>query len=529
MLAVVRNGIFVLFVCCTALVCWKIFPRLSVNQLSIESYVAADSTVGPQNEKLNLPNVLFMMVDDLGYGDVHYNGGKADTPNVDAMAAGPNSVHLTRYYAAAPVCSPTRGSVLTGRNPNRYCIWGPNTQGLTADDFTYPQKMPLPETEISVAEILRQHGYRTGIFGKWHIGDLSPVSDDDNETWPVSHPGMFGFEKWFVTPGSSSSLDSNCGCFSSSCCPRGHYDVPMPCRNYYHTDSVTGNLLAYPKPIHNDDSLFIVSLLEDFLKEVTGTGQPFFAYLPFHTVHIRYIADRKYREKYLSRGYTLDQADYYGAISSMDEAVGRVRQLLEVYGVRENTMLWFTSDNGPQPSTPGETARLSGHKYTLWEGGIRVPGIIEWPDVIKRNHKSDFPVVSNDLLPTVCDILGIHPPTDRVIDGTSILPLLYTNATTRNKSIAWAFKVLGKFDTGNYQAAISSDQHKLIGVYDRGKLQEPALYDIVNDPFEQHDISAKHPDVFESMKMELEQWRLSVRHSALEEVKCCEKEYYWTM
>ncbi len=391
------------------------------------------------------PNIIFMMADDVGYGDVHYNGGNADTPNLDAMAAGPNSVHLTRYYAGAPVCSPTRGSVLTGRNPNRYCIWIPNILSAKSD-HVLPSKYPLPPSEITIAEILKEQGYHTATFGKWHLGDLKPVNGG-NKKWPVSHPGMHGFDKWWVTIGSAPSLQTNCACFKPSHCQAGHYSGPVPtCTNYHTMPSNTSVFETWPEPVAGDDSLFMYERLSEYIESIAESKRPFFVYFSFHTVHDRFLATTKYRELYLARKYSLTQADYYGAISAMDEVVGQVQELLHHYNLHNNTMLWFTSDNGPENACPGETAGLRGRKYTILEGGIRVPGIIQWPAIIKENRKSDFPVVSSDLLPTVCDILGMDPPRDRPIDGMSILPFLRGEVTDRNKSIAWEYHVNGSFD-----------------------------------------------------------------------------------
>ncbi len=171
-------------------------------------------------EENSLPNIIFTMADDLGYGDVGYNGGNASTPNLDAMASGPHTIHLTRYYSGGPVCSPTRGTVLTGRNHNRYCIWSANT-GSNRDDFVVPETMPLPPSEITVAEILKKQGYQTAIFGKWHLGDLK-AQKGGNKQWPVSHPGMHGFDEWLVTLRSAPTTNLNCACYNETkaMCPQ---------------------------------------------------------------------------------------------------------------------------------------------------------------------------------------------------------------------------------------------------------------------------------------------------------------------
>ena len=473
-----------------------------------------------EDSGLNSPNIVFIMADDMGYGDVHYNGGKADTPNLDAMVAGPNSIQFTRFYSGGPVCSPTRGTVLTGRNHNRYCIWRANT-GHDCPDFRCSERLPLPAYEITVAEVLKEHGYRTAIFGKWHLGNLKLVKHL-KEGWTVSHPGMHGFDKWWVTERSVTTANSNCACFDVSQCELGHYKGPPPCTNY-HTmaESGKGPLKAYPKPIKGDDSYFLLEHFRKFLDTTVESGQPFFIYLPFHTPHIRYVATPEYRQRYLSRRRsTTNQADYYGAITAMDEVVGHVRELLRKYNVSDNTMVWFTSDNGPQVHTPGETAGLRGFKASLFEGGIRVPGIIEWPSVIKANQRSDTPVVTSDFFPTVCDILGVDPPKDRSIDGMSILPLIRGEISSRNQSIAWAYKIADGDFYGSYSAAITNDQYKLYANYNGGKVLKAQLFDLLNDSGEVRDISGQYPDITKSMEIELEEWRQSVMNSARTEVKC---------
>ncbi len=492
-------------------------PAESVNR------IAANANPERKNDSQSLrldalPNVIFMMADDMGYGDVHYNGGKANTPNLDIMVSGPNSIHFTRFYASAPVCSPTRGSVLTGRNPYRYCIWNPNIMGPTSD-FTVPSKYPLPASEITVGEILKEHGYHTAVFGKWHIGDLKAVKGG-HKKWPVSHPGMHGFDEWWVTPSSAPTFKLNCACFNTSQCPVGHYPESIKsCRNYYTVDSNTRELKGWPEAITTDDSYYMYERLSEFLKLMKERKRPYFVYFPFHTAHIRYLATPTYRNLYLARGHSLNEADYYGAISAMDEVVGLVRAVLRHHNMHDNTMLWFTSDNGPENDTPGETAGLRGRKYTLWEGGTRVPGIIEWPAIIKENRKSDFPVVTSDLLPTMCDILGVDPPMDRPIDGMSILPFLRGEMKERNTSIAWQYTISDNIN-GGHAATLIRGPYKLYASYNGDKLIKTYLYDVVKDRSETKDISADHKDLVQSMKTELNDWKHSVRESATKRVKC---------
>ena len=456
-----------------------------------------------------LPNIIFAMADDLGWGDVQYNGGNAFTPNIDKMAQSPNTILLQRYYSGGPRCSPTRGTVLTGRNHNRYCVWS-TTGGTNAPDFTVPEPLALPLTEITVAEVVREFGYSTAMFGKWHLGDFVPITGG-NKKWPVSHPGLHGFDQWWATERSTPTCTPNCGCFHSICL-HGHYPAKETACMNYHTNK-SDEILGWPDAVPGDDSDFLWNLSETFIREQVKSGKPFFLYLPFHTVHVHYIATEFYRQLYLKKNYSSDQADYYGAISALDVVIGRLRELLEELGIRNNTMFWFTSDNGPARHTPGVTNGLRGRKSSLFEGGVRVPGMIEWPAVIRSNQVSRFAVVSSDLLPTVYDILGTKPRDDRPMDGTSILPFLHGTEQSRNKTISWAFAIPGGDFDGHYNVTIAGDRYKLMAVYGKGEVQHHELYDLVEDLGETKDIAQDYPDITTQLLAQAEQWRSSVINS----------------
>ena len=460
------------------------------------------------------PNILYLLADDLGYGDVEYNGGKARTPNLNAMAKGPHSIHLTRFYAGGPVCSPTRGTILTGRNHNRYCIWHADI-GVPCSDGECPSLMPLPPSEITLPEILQREGYQTAIIGKWHVGDLQEIPGG-NKKWPVSHPGMHGFDEWLVTERDTFSVTPNCLCYDRMSCTVGnrHYDHRF-CRDYKYMDVETNTLRSYNDTIVGDSD-FIVDRFESFLLRRSDAGEkPFFVMLSFHDVHRVFLAMDPYYTEYKKKGYPPDIVDFYGSVSQLDEAIGKVRSLLVKYGVRDNTLLLFSSDNGPQRGTPGSSGGLKGGKGDVWEGGIRVPAIIEWPSVIKENRVSDFPVVTSDLLPTVCDILGIDPPKDRPIDGTSILPFLMNETNhTRNKSLAFAFHIKKGSLQADFHVALMRDRYKLIIHFKNGKVQDKQFYDIVADPHETKHIASIHGELVTTMKQELEDFVQSVTQSA---------------
>ena len=459
------------------------------------------------------PNILYLLADDLGYGDVEYNGGKAKTPNLNQMAQGANSIHLTRFYSGGPVCSPTRGTLLTGRNHNRYCIWHADL-GQPCNDGECPSSMPLPTSEVTLPEILKKKGYKTAIFGKWHVGDLKVV-EGGNKRWPVSHPGMHGFDQWLVTEKATSSVAPNCRCskhFNCTVMGRFYKHIKL-CRDYHYMDLESKTLQAY-KHFITGDSDFIVDIFEKFLQESRCSEKPFFVILAFHDVHKKYYALDPYYTMYQEQGYSEDTINYYGAISQLDQAIGRVRGLLETYGVRNNTFVWFSSDNGPQKGTPGSTAGLRGKKGSVFEGGIRVPAILEWPALIKANRKSDYPVVTNDLLPTVCDILGIDPPQDRPIDGISILPFLKQDVSHRNSSIPFAFHIKKGNLNSDFYVALLRDSQKLVVKYNKGNVQSINLYDVVADPKETTDILDQHMDIVPVLIQEQRDFLQSVNKSA---------------
>eukprot|EP00118_Oscarella_pearsei_P025379 m.308089 g.308089 ORF g.308089 m.308089 type:complete len:508 (+) comp43362_c0_seq1:29-1552(+) len=466
----------------------------------------------------DLPNILFVMADDYGWGDVGYNNGTAATPCLDAMAKGENSMLLQRYYSGGPVCSPTRGTVLTGRNHNRYCVWTANTGGNTGD-FVRQEKMPLPLTEFTVAEAVKQKGYTTALFGKWHLGDFKELPGG-NPKWPVSHPGKHGFDVWMATERSAPTATMNCGCFNQSICMKGHYAKDdFACINYWSPSSKAPNgIMNLTVPEKADDSEFLVDQLEEFLHQMSTAKKPFLAYVPLHTVHIRYIAVEPYKSEYKKKGYSDDEVDYYGAITAMDAQIGRIRSLLSELGLKENTLLWFASDNGPARGTPGSTNGLNGRKAELLEGGIRVPGIIEWPAMIKENREVTTPVVSSDLMPTVMDILGLKMPDDRPVDGVSALPLIKGTTKERPHPIGFAFSIPNNFN-GSYNVSWVDNKYKINSKYNKGKVTESFLFDLIADPGEKKDLSKQLQDIKGLMLKEMEEWRQSVIQST-EKVGC---------
>ena len=444
--------------------------------------------------------------------------------------------------------------MLTGRNHNRYCIWRANTHSKDCNwtkDFQCPAKMPLPPSEVTVAEVLQGAGYRTAAFGKWHLGDLKHV-EGGHPRWSPAHPGMHGFDVWKVTERAVPTVNPNCACFDPETCRIGHFrnSVLPACSNYYSNNvSLTIGLtdttpLPSPSPspsdsnsllnqrslldppcsvvphstaILGDDSHFIVDELTTFIDDSVASSHPFFAYVAFHAPHNRYIADTAYAAKYSARGCNGKERDYYGSIEALDHAVGEILTHLETLGIGDTTMVWFTSDNGPAGGSPGSTGGLEGRKGTLYEGGIRVPAILRWPGVIEQNVVSDYTASTNDFLPTVMDVTGTHLPDSRQMDGSSILPLLLGSRTQRSAALHWAFKINGDF-SGRFTAASVEGDLKLHATFKNGQVLRSRLFNVTQD--ETTDISREQHRQHAAMLRDLTSWTRTLATSAVEEVGC---------
>ncbi len=448
------------------------------------------------------PNIILVMFDDLGYGDLGYQGSEhAITPQIDKMAE--SSLVFTRFYAAAPVCSPTRGSALTGRHPFRYGVFFANVGHL-------------PEHELNLATLLKQRGYRTGHFGKWHLGTLTTEVRDANrgrpgQTQHFAPPWRRDFDVCFST-------ESKVPTFNPTVRPRDFTHHPGNLRHWWDPEIDPDNVIPYGTRYWNEQGDEVTEDLEGpnvqlimdraipFIRDAVERERPFFAVLWLHEPHWPVVAGRDYREPFAE----LDpfRQHYYGCIKASDEQIGRLRQELRQLGVAENTMIWLTSDNGPEGSTqlPGSAKFLRGRKRDLYDGGIRVPGLLEWPRRIPRQRTTEMPAVTTDYLPTIAEVLGLELPGDRPLDGVSLLPLIEGRTSQRAQPIAFQ---------SNGRIALIDNRYKLIHYGDGRPFARPPwqweLYDMVEDPGEQHNLADKHPQIVQEMAEFLEQWNQSVR------------------
>jgi arylsulfatase A-like enzyme len=398
------------------------------------------------------PNFVLCMTDDQGWGDVSYNGLKqVQTPNLDAMAAA--GLRFNRFYAAAPLCSPTRGSFLTGRHPFRYGCTNPGR--------------PLRPQEMTLAQAVKPAGYVTGHFGKWHLNGVSgpgkPVLADD----PLS-PAKFGFDQY------------------------------LSVSNYFDLNWTLARN-GVPEKFSGDGSDVIVHEAVQFMNSAVEQKKPFVAVIWFgnpHSPHQALPEDQK----------TAGGSAYYGEIVGIDRAMGRLRRELRQLGVADNTLLFFCSDNGA--TGPGSTGGLRGRKGSVWEGGLRVPGIIEWPARIPKPRVTDVPACTSDLYPTIVDLLDLKVPNQVLpIDGLSIVSLIDGKMTERPRPIG--FWHGGGVTIGAGHATWTGNRYKLHRLADN----RFELYDLIADPQETHDLAAEKPDIVRQLRPDLEAWQESVVRS----------------
>lgn len=334
------------------------------------------------DETADAPNIIVLLSDDQGWGDVGYNGHPVlQTPNLDEMASA--GVRFDRFYAAAPVCSPTRASLLTGRHPNRMAA------------FTWGH--PIRPQELTIAEILREHGYATAHFGKWHIGSVLPDS-------PVN-PGTSGFDDWVSAP--------NFFDFSPLLSDEG--------------EVVETN---------GEGSEVIVDLAIDYLESRENKDEPFFVAIWFGNPHKPHLAGDD--DTLLYSQFPEDVANFYGEVTAMDRAIGTLRAYLKRDALNDNTIVWYLGDNGGLPEKGNNGGRAA--KGSIYEGGLRVPSIIEWPAAFPHPHVVNTPASSSDILPTLLDAAGVAYPEARPLDGVSLLETIANDDTGPPRSLSfWKF------------------------------------------------------------------------------------------
>jgi len=441
--------------------------RLSLLSLFLVPMIASaqDATSSPLR-----PNIVVIMCDDMGYGDLACYGNKTiQTPNLDKFAT--EGMRFTNCYAGLSVCSPSRGAMLTGRNPYRYGIrdWIPPNS-----------KIELPPTEITVASMLNKIGYRTAHVGKWHLNSRM----DGNE----STPGTHGFEHWFSTQNNAAPTHEN----------------PT---NFIRNGKPVGPLKGNSSTIIVDEAIHYIG--------ASDASKPLGLFVWFHAPHEIVATPMEYMEKY-SEIKNVDERTYYGSITLVDHEVGRLLAELDKRKMRDNTLVIFTSDNGPETLNRYKTANhshgspgpLRGMKLHLTEGGLRVPGMMRWPNRIKAGQTIDEPIAFVDLLPTVCGITRMDLPEQRIIDGTNITPLFDGKKLERKSPLFWQYDRA----LGGYTFAMRDGDWKILA---DAKFEKLALYDLKSDPTESKDLSSDEPDRLKAMKSKAQELKHQINLGAI--------------
>ena len=428
------------------------------------------------------PNIILVMSDDQGWGDVGFNGNdQIMTPNLDSMAK--NGVRFDRFYAVAPLCSPTRGSCLTGRFPFRYGILAAHTAGMRVGEFT-------------VAEMLKGKKYATGFFGKWHIGWVKP--DEVNSRGHFSPPSQHGFQEVFATTSAVPTWDPTVtpeGWKSKSNVAGQPWKGGFP---YMHNGKeATENL-------DGDDSRVIMDRVVPFVE--ANKDKPFFAAVWFHTPHEPVVAGEKYKKLYSKSGKA--RQNYYGAITAMDEQIGRLRELLRELKIEKDTLVFFCSDNGPSDGLAkkgvASAGPFRGHKHQMYEGGVLVPACAEWPGTIEPGLETDVRVCTVDYFPTIANIVGysISKKKERPIDGIDLMPVITGKVRQRQKDLFLTYRRLYQGTDGK---AIISGDYKLLREARKQNLDGKfRLFDLSKDPYEKNDISAENPSLVSELTQSLE-------------------------
>lgn len=430
------------------------------------------------------PNVIIIMSDDQGGGDYGFLGNSViRTPELDAMRE--RSGLLSRFYVS-PVCAPTRASLMTGRyNYRTRCI------------DTYVGRAMMDTDEITMAELLRDAGYRTGIYGKWHLGDNYPMRPMDQ-----------GFQNSLVHRGGGIGQPSD----------------PIGAEGKYTDPTLIRNGQEVPMKGYCTDIYFDAAM--DFISSTAATDQPFFTYIatnaphgPFHDVppdlyeEYRNVDFTPILVKTLGPKQLQAESDKLARIAAMitniDENVGRLFHKLDALGLTDNTIVLYLNDNGP--NTMRYVGDMRGMKSHVDDGGIRSPLLFHWPARVQPGHQSDALCAHIDVLPTILEACGVDAPTDRALDGRSFLPLLTGDSTN------WPTRQIvlqthrGDEPHQYHHFAIHEDPWKLVHPSGFGRTMFPEepqlqLYHLGDDPRQQNEVSAQFPEVFQRLRSGYESW-----------------------
>ena len=415
-----------------------------------------------QQSQTNKPNIVVIMADDLGYGDLGiYGATLINTPHLDRMAN--EGMRLDSFYASANTCTPSRGGLLTGRYPIRL--------DLVMDVARPTNNIGLSPDEITIAEALQAEGYRTAMIGKWHLGhqpERSPIHNGFDEFYGLLHSNdMHPLELY-----------------------RGEQVIEDPVDQSTLTERYTAEAVRFIE---------------------ANKDQPFFLYVPHTFPHAPlYVSDQFEGQS--------DAGLYGDVVEELDWSTGEILATLDRLGLDDNTLVIFTSDNGPWME--GSAGHLRDRKGVSWEGGSRVPFIARWPSVIPAGQTSDEPVMNIDLFPTLLALAGGDLPTDRVIDGKNIMPVLRDGAPSPHEALfLFQNDRIAGVRSGQWKLVLESNYLSAITRFDHEDSQfgnEGLLFDLARDPSESFSYARENPDVMARLHQYLEQAKQNLNSTVLE-------------
>lgn len=451
---------------------------------------SVSNVVGRERTK---PNFVFFLIDDLGWADLGcYGSTFYETPHIDRLAA--EGMRFTEAYAACPVCSPTRASIMTGKYPARLGI----TQWIGGPNEPTPYRHYMPLEEVTIAEALKEAGYATGFVGKWHLSTR-------DETRHQYYPDRQGF-------------DVNIG---------GDWSGAPP--TYFYPYEKRNRKLESMPPGGEKGEYLTDRLTDESLKFMeTHRNKPFLLYLSHYAVHTPIESKKSLTERYRGKAERVygedrpkakpvygryktrmvqDHAAYAGMLQSVDESVGRVMEKLRTLGLEQNTIVIFMSDNGGLSTVgrEGPTCNLPlrAGKGWLYEGGIREPMLMKWPGVVDAGTLCDEPVTSTDFYPTMLEMAGLPARPKQHVDGVSLVPLLKEEGTLKREAMYWHYPHY--HGSGNRPSgAVRAGDYKLIEWYEDGQVE---LYNLKDDLGEQQDLATKQPEKAAKLRRMLHAWR----------------------
>lgn len=429
-------------------------------------------------------NVILFLIDDLGWRDLGCQGSAYyQTPNIDRLAA--EGARFTNAYAACAVCSPTRAAILTGKAPARLLLtdWLPSGRWDRKARLREGRFLRgLPVEEHTLAEALREAGYRTASIGKWHLGGA-----------PFSMPEHHGFD---LNIGGSAHGAPGSYFFPYA----GDWPIPGTGRNAKWNVFPDGQSGEYLTDRLTDEAVA-------FLRK--NKERPFFLYFPHYGVHTPLQAKPEVIAKYerVPEGQRQGSPIYAAMVESIDDSVGRVMAALRQLGLEENTVILFTSDNGGYFKATSN-APLRANKGAYYEGGIRVPLLVKWPGVVEPGLVVDEPVTSMDLYPTCLTAAGQPPRPNQHQDGLDLTPLLASAGGLKREALFWHYPHYNSHPSSVPSSAIRKGPWKLIETFDPEGVE---LYHLENDLSETRNLAAERADLVEELRRELEAWRIEVR------------------